>query len=94
MIRIDCPFCGPRDHLEFAYGGDGSIVHPPLGAPPQEWYDAVFLRRNIAGVQKETWQHVHGCRTWLLVERNTLTHEIHSVEPAHPAVKAALEARQ
>ncbi|NBQ83840.1 MAG: sarcosine oxidase subunit delta, partial [Alphaproteobacteria bacterium] len=22
MIRIDCPFCGLRDHSEFSYGGD------------------------------------------------------------------------
>ena len=92
MMRIDCPCCGPRDHLEFAYGGDGAIKYPPLEASMREWHDAVFLRENICGVQTETWQHVHGCRMWLRVERNTLTHEIHNVSPAHPAVKAALEA--
>lgn len=90
MIRIDCPFCGMRDHLEFAYGGDGSIAYPSLDAPVGDWHDAVFLRKNVCGMQVETWQHVHGCRMWLRVERDTLTHEIRRVWPAHPAMEAAL----
>ncbi|WP_420340548.1 sarcosine oxidase subunit delta [Roseibium sp.] len=94
MIRIPCPFCGPRDHSEFTYGGDGSIEYPALDAPMEAWQDAVFLRDNICGVQLETWQHVHGCRMWLLVERDTLTHEIHSVRPAHPGLAAMFETDQ
>jgi sarcosine oxidase subunit delta len=94
MIRIPCPFCGVRDHSEFSYGGDGSIEYPPLDAPVQEWHDAVFQRENICGVQTETWQHINGCRMWLLVERNTMTHEIHSVRPAHPGLKKAPEEDQ
>jgi sarcosine oxidase subunit delta len=90
MLRIDCPFCGMRDHLEFAYGGDGTIVYPPLDAPLQDWHDAVFLRENIRGLQTETWQHVHGCRMWLSVERDTLTHDIRRVAPAHPGIAAAM----
>ncbi|WP_269580776.1 sarcosine oxidase subunit delta [Roseibium sp. Sym1] len=90
MIRINCPFCGTRDHSEFTYGGDGSIDYPALDAPKEDWHDAVFLRDNICGVQLETWHHVHGCRMWLKIERDTLTHEIHSVRPAHPGLAAAL----
>ncbi len=86
MIRIPCPFCGTRDHSEFAYGSDGSIQYPALDATRKEWHDAVFLRDNICGVQTETWQHVQGCRMWLLIERDTMTHEIHSVRPAHPGL--------
>jgi sarcosine oxidase subunit delta len=84
MIRINCPFCGERDHSEFGYGGDASIVYPALDASVEEWHDAVFLRENIRGVQSETWQHTNGCRMWLVIERDTVTHEIHSVKPAHP----------
>lgn len=91
-MRLACPFCGLRDHSEFAYGGDGAITYPALDAPPEAWHDAVFLRENIRGVQTETWQHVNGCRMWLKVERDTLTHEILSVRPAHPGLAAALEA--
>ncbi len=94
MIRIDCPFCGTRDHSEFSYGGDGSIVYPELDASLQDWHDAVFMRENICGVQVETWQHTSGCRMWLVIERDTMTHEIHSVKPAHSGMAKALEAEK
>lgn len=90
-MRITCPFCGTRDHAEFTYGGDGAINHPPLDAAADDWHAAVFLRENIRGRQLETWQHLHGCRLWLLVERDTVTHEIFSVRPAHDGIKAALD---
>lgn len=90
MIIINCPFCGERDHSEFAYGGDGSIEYPPLDASMENWLEAVYLRENICGVQVETWQHVSGCRLWLRVERDTRTHEIHSVKPAHTGVSKLL----
>ncbi len=90
MIRIPCPFCGERDHSEFGYGGDGSIEYPPLDASEQDWLKAVFLRANVAGVQTETWQHVNGCRMWLLVARDTTTHEIYSVHAAHEGMARVL----
>jgi len=91
MIRIPCPFCGERDHSEFTYGGDGTITYPALDAPAADWLNAVFLRENIRGVQTESWHHVNGCRMWLLVERDTLTHEIHSVRGAHGGMAKVLE---
>jgi len=94
MIRINCPFCGERDHSEFGYGGDGSIEYPALDAPAEAWHDAVFLRENIRGRQMETWQHVNGCRQWLLIERDTVTHEIHSIQACHPGARAVLESEQ
>jgi len=90
MIRIDCPFCGPRDHSEFHYGQDGTIQYPDLGAPMADWVEAVFQRDNPDGVITETWQHVNGCRMWLVVERDTRSHAIHSVKPAHPGWAKAL----
>lgn len=90
MIRIPCPFCGARDHSEFAYGKDASVEYPPLDASADAWHDAVFLRANIRGLQAETWQHIHGCRQWLIVERDTATHRIHSARAAHPGVAKAL----
>ncbi len=90
MIRIPCPFCGERDHSEFGYGGDGAIEYPALDASEQDWLRAVFLRANVAGVQTETWQHVNGCRMWLVVERDTITHEIYSVRAAHEGTARVL----
>lgn len=91
MIRINCPYCGERDHSEFTYGGDGSFDYPSIDASVEEWHEAVFLRENIRGVQTETWHHVNGCRMWLKVERDTMTHEIFSVRPAQEALLKVLE---
>lgn len=91
MIRINCPFCGNRDHSEFTYGGDGSIKYPSLDAPAEQWVSAVYQRENIAGLQTETWHHVQGCRQWLVVERDTTTHEIKTVVAAHAGVATLVE---
>ena len=91
MIRINCPYCGERDHSEFTYFCDGSVKYPALDASMEDWLQAVFQRENIRGVQTESWHHVNGCRMWLLVERDTMTHEIHSVRVAHPGLQQALE---
>ncbi len=91
MLRIACPFCGPRDHAEFSYEGDATVLWPALGDEDRAaWHRAVFLRRNPAGPHREYWQHSQGCRMWLEVERDTCTHEILSVSPAHPDLEAAL----
>lgn len=84
MLRIDCPFCGKRDYDEFTYEGDASVTYPAIDNTDQEaWYRAVFLRKNPKGPHKEYWYHAMGCRMWLEVERDTLTHEISSVKAAH-----------
>jgi methylglutamate dehydrogenase subunit B len=36
----------------------------------------VYLRDNPAGVNRELWQHVRGCRRWLVVTRDTRSHAI------------------
>lgn len=89
MLQIDCPFCGKREHSEFRYGG-AAIEYPALDASIEQWHDAVFMRENVRGMQAETWQHVHGCRLWLVVERDTMTHQIHSVRAADHNVQALL----
>lgn len=86
MLRITCPHCGQRDHSEFTYGGDALRKRPdPAGGSDEEWFDYVFLRDNPRGPHKEYWHHVQGCRQWLIVERDTLTHEILGVVSAREA---------
>lgn len=93
MLRIPCPFCGVRDHAEFSYGGDATVSWPAIDETDrQAWYEAVFLRENPRGPHKEYWQHIHGCRLWLVVERDTMTHEIAIARPAHPGLAGALDA--
>jgi len=91
MLRIPCPFCGPRDHAEFSYEGDATVKYPALDASEDEWFEAVFLRENPRGPHTEMWHHLYGCRQFLVVERDTLTHEIKSVRLAHKATAEALE---
>jgi heterotetrameric sarcosine oxidase delta subunit len=83
MLRIACPYCGERDHVEFVYGGDATEPFPDLSiADIHPWVEYVFLRDNPVGAHSEYWQHQSGCRQWLRVVRDTVTHRIHSVTPA------------
>lgn len=91
MMRIYCPFCGWRDHSEFTYVDVASVDYPALDAPEAAWFEAVFLRDNPRGATLELWQHTQGCRSHLIVERDTLTHEIKSVRMAHPGMQEACE---
>jgi heterotetrameric sarcosine oxidase delta subunit len=83
-MRIDCPWCGPREIGEFSYLGDASPKRPAAdGAGAEDaFFNYVYQRDNIAGAMDEWWYHGGGCRAWLKVTRNTLTHEISSIEPA------------
>ena len=89
MLRIDCPWCGPRNEDEFSYGGDATVARPADDASRDDWYDYVYTRDNPAGRHREYWHHVGGCRAWILVERDTLTHEIYGCEPASPHLPLA-----
>ena len=87
-MRIACPYCGPREIGEFSYLGDTKPTRPDAGASEDAFFDFVYLRDNVAGEMSEYWYHGGGCRAWLKVARNTVTHEIFSVEPA-PGAGAA-----
>lgn len=94
MLRIPCPCCGERDYTEFRYGGDADKTRPAHGtADPGRWYRHVFLFDNPKGPHREYWQHVQGCRRWLIVERNTATNRVigawFASEPAALASEAA-----
>ena len=94
-MRIDCCYCGPRGNEEFAYLGDATLVRPPADpaaplddAARAQWHDYVYLRDNPAGPHRELWQHVSGCRAWLVVTRDTRTHEVVKVELAREVALA------
>lgn len=80
-MRIPCPFCGPRGNEEFTYRG-GLGPHRPDSDDPTAWHTYVYLRDNPAGPVREYWQHVHGCRAWLMVTRDTRTHAVLGAEAA------------
>ncbi|CAM5202322.1 Sarcosine oxidase subunit delta OS=Castellaniella defragrans OX=75697 GN=HNR28_002016 PE=4 SV=1 [Castellaniella defragrans] len=82
MLLIQCPWCGERAESEFHYGGEADIARPVenAGMDNRAWGDYVFMRRNTFGLLREQWVHLHGCRRWFIVERDTRTYEITKVE--------------
>ena len=82
---IDHPLLGPRDASEFIYLGDASLLNRPNwdeGKSEDNFYKYLYLRENVAGMHKELWFHQQGDRSWLVISRNTVTHEIFKVELA------------
>jgi len=91
MIQIRCPWCGPRDEIEFSYRGDATVRRPAADAPGEAFYDYVYARRNPRGWHKEWWHHSHGCRQYLQVVRHTLTHEVRAVARATDTIELPQE---
>ena len=83
-MRICCPYCGDRDLREFVYLGDAALKRPDPNAPDafEQFIAYVYQRDNTAGAHRDFWYHSAGCHAWLVVTRNTLTHEILAVESA------------
>lgn len=83
---INHPLLGPRDSQEFSYLGDVSLMDRPTDWEASDaidqFHDYLYLRANPAGEHQELWFHEQGDRSWLVVTRNTLTHEISKVELA------------
>ena len=89
-MRIPCPHCGERDRREFTVLGDADPVRPDgMEADPQAMFEYVYLRDNPAGIHRELWFHEQGDRSWLVVTRDTLTHEILGAELARDVALAA-----
>jgi len=87
---INHPLLGPRDAAEFIYLGDASLIDrpDPDGANAAgEFYEYLYLRDNPAGEHQELWYHEQGDRSWLVVTRNTLSHEISKVELARDVAR-------
>ncbi|MEM7300647.1 MAG: sarcosine oxidase subunit delta [Pseudomonadota bacterium] len=82
---INHPLLGPRDASEFTYLGDASLIDRPdwqTDNAQELFHEYLYLRDNPAGEHRELWFHEQGDRSWLVVTRSTLTHEITKVELA------------
>ena len=69
MLLIPCPWCGPRDEVEFRYGGQAHLAYPadPDALSDEEWADYLFMRDNPEGDFPERW--FHAARLPALVQR-------------------------
>ena len=89
-MLIPCPHCGTRPVEEFTFLGDAA-AHPPHQQRSRldgAWYDYVYLRDNPRGRHRGIWHHSGGCRSWLVVSRNTETHEVFGAVTARDFAKA------
>ncbi|MEO3414411.1 sarcosine oxidase subunit delta [Roseovarius sp. CAU 1744] len=88
---INHPLLGPRDAAEFVYLGDASLIDRPDWQDKnadEKFYEYGYLRENPAGKHQELWYHEQGDRSWLVLTRDTLTHEITKVEMARDVARA------
>lgn len=82
---IPHPLLGPRDAAEFVYLGDATLIDRPDPDAPdaaEAFHDYLYLRDNPAGPHRELWYHEQGDRSWLVVTRDTVTHEVLSADLA------------
>jgi heterotetrameric sarcosine oxidase delta subunit len=88
-MLIPHPLLGLRDAQEFTYLGDAALLDRPDGlAAPEAFHDYAYLRDNPAGPHRELWFHEQGDRSWLVVTRDTITHEILGAELARDVARA------
>ena len=88
---INHPLLGPRDAQEFTCLGSASLIDRPdwqADDAQEQFYEYCYLRDNPAGEHRELWFHEAGDRSWLVVTRNTVTHEIYKVELASDVARA------
>lgn len=88
-MMIPHPLLGPRDASEFVCLGDAVLLDRPDGLAADAeaaFHDHLYLRDNPAGLHRELWFHEQGDRSWLVVTRDTRTHEIVTAELARDVV--------
>lgn len=81
MLLISCPWCGPRDEIEFHWGGESHVQRPAVEVSDDVWADYLFYRNNPKGTSFERWHHEFGCRRWFNVVRDTVSHKVLTTYP-------------
>ena len=73
MSQLVCPFCGPRELEEFYF-------RKTVAEHGSSAFAEVYERVNRTDVSVEHWQHVHGCRAWLVITRNPSSGQVLEVK--------------
>ena len=75
MLLIDCPYCGRRPEIEFAYGGQAHLARPavPAALDDEQWASYLYIRSNPKGRHAERWRHLRGCGRFFNALRDTTT---------------------
>lgn len=93
MQLIECPWCGPREEIDFSYGGEAHVRFPdrPAELDDTQWAHYLFFRSNPKGVFAERWSHSAGCRRWFNALRDTVTHRflaVYNIGEAPPSLSS------
>ncbi len=76
-MRLLCPNCGERDLREFYYQSTAAaLARPEEDAGEAVWDEFLHKRDNPAGETKDLWYHETGCNAWIVIRRNTVSHDI------------------
>ena len=61
MMLVSCPWCGPRNEDEFAWGGEASRVRPddPSNLTDGQWADYMYNNDNKKGWVIERLSLIH-----------------------------------
>ena len=83
MLKIPCPFCGPRNETEFAHGGPLKARRPADASEVDDgaWVEYLTVPSNPLGPVRERWWHVRGCGLWFTLARDTRSHDLVDGEP-------------
>nr|WP_111301892.1 sarcosine oxidase subunit delta [Paracoccus saliphilus] len=95
-MLIPHPLLGPRDAQEFVYLGPAALIDRPqitfpltdASAALDAFHVYLHERENPAGLHRELWFHEQGDRSWLVVTRDTRTHDIVGAELATDIARA------
>jgi len=92
MLVIPCPFCGPREEVEFACGGEAGSPRPadPGALDDAAWTAWLWGRVNRKGPQVETWWPQAGCGRWFLVARDSRDDRVLATWPIGAPAPAGL----
>ena len=81
MQLIHCPWCGPREEIEFHYGGQAHVAYP--ADPPALSDDGVGASTSSSATTPRALRralvHSAGCRRWFNAVRDTATHRFLAV---------------
>ena len=84
MQRFPCPWCGERPETEFRYAGDADRPRPERDCDDAPWSQYLHFRANARGPSRELWVHSAGCGRWLVLERDTQSHDVLGSEAMNP----------
>ena len=72
MQIFPCPFCGPRDEIEFHYVGEPNARPEPAGSVSDaEWSEYLWFNDNPKGHAREIWLHLT-CMEMFALTRDTV----------------------